>query len=415
MKPLEISGTIGEGGGQLVRTAIALSALTGQAVTISDIRGGRERGGKCCADRRVWMSCLPLTGLKSQHATAIQFLAEATDADVEGLTVGSRTVTFCPRRGPADLLRRNISISAESGSASTLLILQAILPFLVFAGNESDEPVELEISGGTNVSFSLSFEYLDQVLLPTLEDRFSIRVERRLIRRGWSLGPQSRGKIWIKLFPLKVGQSLLFKAPSRPQSYEVKSIDVSMVVPISVQEKLQASLTKDLADLFPGSDVHFKLVEDSSLDSRWYILLVAHSGSGIRWGHDFLGSMPKKTKNRDNFSAQISSKVCRGLYGETSAGGQADVHLQDQVVVFQALCDGYSSLPRNDVSSPDILIDAMGNLDIGNGRMRKERTHEPFGHGSLHARTARWLVSELLPSVEFYNKGDLVKGSGTKV
>lgn len=398
MKPLEISGTTGEGGGQLVRTAIALSALTGQAVTISDIRGGRERGG-----------------LKSQHATAIQFLAEATDADVEGLTVGSRAVTFCPRRSPADLLRRNISISAESGSASTLLILQAILPFLVFAGNESDEPVELQISGGTNVSFSLSFEYLDQVLLPTLEDRFSIRVERRLIRRGWSLGPQSRGKIWIKLFPLKVGQSLQFKAPERQQSSEVKSIDVSMVVPISVQEKLQASLTKDLADLYPGSDVHFKLVEDSSLDSRWYILLVAHSGSGIRWGHDFLGSMPKKTKNRDTFSAQISSKVCRGLYGETSAGGQADVHLQDQVVVFQALCDGYSSLPRNDESSPDILIDAMGNLDIGNGRMRKEKTHEPFGHGSLHAQTARWLVSELLPSVEFYNKGDLVKGAGTKV
>lgn len=222
MKPLEISGTTGEGGGQLVRTAIALSALTGQAVTISDIRGGRERGGKCCADRRVWMSCLPFAGLKSQHATAIQFLAEATDADVEGLTVGSKTVTFCPRRGPADLLRRNISISAESGSASTLLILQAILPFLVFAGNESDEPVELEISGGTNVSFSLSFEYLDQVLLPTLEDRFSIRVERRLIRRGWSLGPQSRGKIWIKLFPLKAGQSLRFKAPERPQAYEVK-------------------------------------------------------------------------------------------------------------------------------------------------------------------------------------------------
>lgn len=329
--------------------------------------------------------------------------------------MGSKVVTFCPRRGPADLVRRNISISAESGSASTLLILQAILPFLVFAGNGSDEPVELELSGGTNVSFSLSFEYLDQVLLPTLEDRFSIRAERKLIRRGWSLGPQSRGKIWIKLFPLRIGKSLRFNAPEHPQSYQVKSIDVSMVVPMNVHEKLQASLTKDLANLYPGSDVHFKLVEDSSLDSRWYILLVAHSGSGIRWGHDFLGSMPKKTKNRDTFSAQVSSKVCRGLYEETSAGGQADAHLQDQIVVFQALCDGYSSLPRNDESSPASLLDATGNLNIGDGRMRKEKTHEPFGHGSLHSQTARWLVSELLPGVEFYNKGDLVKGAGTKV
>ncbi|KAF4985622.1 hypothetical protein FDECE_16426 [Fusarium decemcellulare] len=401
MKPIELDGRTGEGGGQVVRVAIVLAALTGQAITITNVRGNRQGGG-----------------LKSQHVTSIQFLAEATDADVDGLSVGSKTVTFAPRKSPTELLQRNIKISAASGAASTLLILQAILPFLVFAGNDSDEPVELDISGGTNVSFSLSFEYLDQVLLPTLEDRFGIQVERTLKRRGWSLGPQSRGQIWIKLHPLKIGQAFRSKPPEQlkyPESYEIESVDVSMVVPSSVQEKLQASLTKDLGDLYPGADVHFKLIEDSNLDSRWYILLVAHSKTGIRWGHDFLGSMPKKTKNRDTFTAQISSKLCRGLYDEVSVGGQADIHLQDQVVVFQALCDGHSSLPRGDgpdESSPSVLIDAMGNLDIGEGRMRKEKTHEPFGHGSLHSQTARWVVSELLPNVEFFNKGDLVKGSG---
>ncbi|KAM5348866.1 hypothetical protein ACJ41O_008689 [Fusarium nematophilum] len=368
------------------------------------------------------MSPLPrlitLSGLKSQHVTSIQWLAEVTEADVEGLSVGSKTITFAPRRGPAELLQRNIKISAASGSASALLILQAILPFLMFAGNDAGEPVEVDISGGSNVSFSLSFEYLDQVLLPTLEDRFGIRVERKLKRRGWSLGPQSRGQIWLKLIPLTVGQGLKFTAPERPkypESYEVKGVDVSMVVPVSVHEKLQASLTKDLGDLFPGADLHFKLVEDSGLDSRWYILLVAHSVSGIRWGHDFLGSMPKKTKNRDVFTAQVSSKLCRGLYQEVSVGGQADVHLQDQIVVFQALCGGYSSLPRGDgpAESSTAVIDAMGNLDIGDGRMRREKTYEPFGHGSLHTQTARWVVGEMLPSVEFYNRGDIVKGVGT--
>ncbi|KAF4471634.1 RNA 3 -terminal phosphate cyclase [Fusarium albosuccineum] len=401
MKPIELDGRTGEGGGQVVRVAIVLAALTGQAITITNVRGNRQGGG-----------------LKSQHVTSIQFLAEATDADVDGLSVGSKIVTFAPRKSPTELLQRNIKISAASGAASTLLILQAILPFLIFAGNDSDEPVELDISGGTNVSFSLSFEYLDQVLLPTLEERFGIQVERKLKRRGWSLGPQSRGQIWIKLHPLKIGQAFRFKPPEQlkcPESYEIESVDVSMVVPSSVQEKLQASLTKDLGDLYPGADVHFKLIEDSNLDSRWYILLVAHSKTGIRWGHDFLGSMPKKTKSRDTFTAQISSKLCRGLYDEVSVGGQADIHLQDQVVVFQALCDGHSSLPRGDgpdESSPSVLIDAMGNMDIGEGRMRKEKTHEPFGHGSLHSQTARWVVCELLPNVEFFNKGDLVKGTG---
>ncbi|KAF4450673.1 RNA 3'-terminal phosphate cyclase [Fusarium austroafricanum] len=401
MKPVELDGRIGEGGGQVVRVAVAIAALTGQAVTITNVRGNRERGG-----------------LKSQHVTSIQYLAEVTDADVEGLSVGSKTITFAPRRGPTELYQRNIKISAASGSASSLLILQAILPFLVFAGNDSEEPVELQISGGSNVSFSLSFEYLDQVLLPTLEDRFSVQVERSLDRRGWSLGPQSRGQISLKFHPLKIGQSLRYKAPEQqkhPDSFEVKSVDVSMVVPGSAHDRLQASLTRDLGGLFSGADIQFKLVEDANMDSRWYILLVARSASGIRWGHDWLGSIPKKTKNRDVFIDQVSRKLCRGLYEEVAAGGQVDVHLQDQVVIFQALCDGYSSFPRGDApdeSSTNMLIDAMGNLDIGNGRMRKEKTHEPFGHGSLHTQTARWVASEMLPGVEFYNKGDLVKGAG---
>ncbi|KAF4983150.1 hypothetical protein FZEAL_1373 [Fusarium zealandicum] len=399
MKPLQLDGRTGEGGGQLVRVATAIAALTGQAITITNVRGNREAGG-----------------LKSQHVTSIQWLAEVTDADVDGLSVGSKTITFAPRRGPTELFQRNIKISAASGSASTLLILQAILPFLVFAGNDSGEPVELDISGGSNVSFSLSFEYLDQVLLPTLEERFGVRVERQLKRRGWSSGPQSRGQIWIKLYPLTIGQTLRFKPSEKPGSHEVKSVDVSMIVPISVHEKLQASLTKDVGNLFPGVDLHFKLTEDSSQDSRWYILLVAHSISGIRWGSDFLGSMPKKTKNRDVFTAQVSSKLCRQLYQEVSVGGQADVHLQDQIVVFQALCEGYSSIPRPDSSDnppSSVLIDDMGNLNIGDGNMRKEKTHEPFGHGSLHTQTARWVVSEMLPSVQFFNKGDVVKGAGT--
>jgi len=188
-----------------------------------------------------------------------------------------------------------------------------------------------------------------------------------------------------------------------------------MVVPGSTLERLQASLTRGLGDLFSGADVHFKHVEDTNLDSRWYILLVAHSTSGVRWGHDWLGSIPKKTKNRDMFADQVSRKLCRGLYDEVAVGGQVDVHLQDQVVVFQALCEGYSSFPRGDApdeSPPDTLINAMGNLDIGTGRMRKEKTHEPFGYGSLHTQTARWVASEMLPSVEFYNKGNLVKGAG---
>ncbi|KAH7161301.1 RNA 3'-terminal phosphate cyclase/enolpyruvate transferase [Dactylonectria macrodidyma] len=394
MKPIEIDGRTGEGGGQV-------------SVIITNVRGNRGgvKGG----------------GLKSQHVTSIRWLAEATDAEVEGLSVGSKTISFFPRRAPSELVQRNIKISADSGAASTLLILQAIFPFLLFSGNHNGDPVELEVSGGTNVSFSLSYDYLDLVLLPVLEERFGIQVERRLIRRGWSLGPPSKGSFWMKIRPLSVGGQLQFKAAAprtTPGPYEVTNVDVTMVVPGTVHEGLQNALVKDLDLLFPGANVDFKLVEDSHLETRWYILLVAHSKDGRRFGKDYLGSMPKKGKMRGLFTAQVSDKLCRGLFEEVNHGGEVDEHLQDQLICFQALCNGYSSFPRGD--SPDeaslgVVIDALGNLDIRDARMRKEKNHEPFGHGSLHTRTARFVVSELLPAVEFYNKGDLVKGSGLLV
>ncbi|KPM41959.1 hypothetical protein AK830_g4564 [Neonectria ditissima] len=397
MKPIEIDGRTGEGGGQVVRTAICLAALTTQPVIIRNITR---------------------PGLKSQHVTSIQWLAEATGAEVEGVSVGSTTVSFIPRRGPDELLQRNIKLSAASGSASTLLILQAILPFLVFAGNDSREPLQVSISGGTNVSFSLSYDYLDQVLLPVLEERFGIQVERKLTRRGWSLGPSSRGSFWLKIIPIPAGQPLRYKATAprkHPESFEVTGVDVTMVVPSTVHEELQNALVKDLDVLFPGAEVNFKLVEDSLLETRWYVLLVAHSKGGMRWGKDYLGSMPKKGKQRASFTSQVSDKLCRGLFDEVAHGGEVDVHLQDQLVCFQALCDGYSSFPRGecpDDSALDVLIDALGNLDVGGSRMRKEKTSEPFGHGSLHTQTARFVASEMLPAVEFYNKGHLVRGAG---
>ncbi len=96
-----------------------------------------------------------------------------------------------------------------SAAASAMLIFQALLPFLLLAGDSgADEPILLEISGGTNVSFSLSYEYLDQVLLPSLETWFGIRVERVLVSRGWSTGgwnpggSASRGLIRFTIHPL---------------------------------------------------------------------------------------------------------------------------------------------------------------------------------------------------------------------
>ncbi|OHF03190.1 RNA 3'-terminal phosphate cyclase [Colletotrichum orchidophilum] len=445
-KPIEIDGRTGEGGGQLVRVAIALAAVTSQPVRITNVRGNRPaRGGGGAGGGNSKGG-----GLKAQHVTAIRWLAEATEADVDGLSVGSSTLTFTPRLPPSAALNNNnnnksrkITIAADTGAASTLLILQAILPFLLYAAADPDvdaepgnasstSPIELEITGGTNVGWSLSYEYLDQVLLPRLESSFvGIHVARRLVKRGWSLGPQSRGAIALTIRPLKPGQTLRPAVPSDPPEEstqdgppgirEVRHVDVSMIVPAHMHAALQDKLAQDITRAFPDADIDFKVVEDSGHDARVYTLLVARSASGtLRWGRDVLMSTPKKGKQggkNEDVVSLVSRKVVGGLVKELSIRGSTmDEFLQDQLVIFQALADGTTSFPRapapisgaNDV---EVVNQGVAQLDLGE-KMRKDRTDKPFGHGSLHSQTARWVASEILPSVEWYNKGTICKGVG---
>ncbi|KAI0837886.1 EPT/RTPC-like protein [Hypoxylon sp. FL0890] len=410
-KPLQLDGRTGEGGGQLVRIACALAAVTSQPIQIDHVRGNRQghRGG----------------GLKAQHVSAVQWLVEATGAEVDGLAVGSHKLEFKPSLPPTALKSRNFKIVAANSASSTLLIFQAIFPFLLFAGNESGDPIELEIDGGTNVSFSLSYEYLDQVLLPTLQDKFGITVERQLKKRAWAVGTQSRGCIWLRFQPLPPAQSLkpreLWNKPVTAEDFKLKKIDVSILVPSALREPLQNALANNLNQLFPDVDIGFVVTEDSSHDAQMYTLLVAHSQTGLRWGRDYMYDKARKKKTPEALSAEISRKVCRDLFEEISIRGVVDEYLQDQLIVFQALADGRTSFPRSTepagASTGSGVTDDLDDLDRSfkdlklENRMRRDKTHEPFGEGSTHTTTARWVVSELLPTVQWFNKGTICDGA----
>ena len=365
----------------------------------------------------------PQKGLKNQHVAAIQWLAAATDAQVTGLAVGSHTLEFRPRRKPSDLARRRIAIEPASPAASTLLVFQAIFPFLLFAGGDAGGggPIELELSGGTNVAFSPTYEYLDQVLLPALEERFGVVVERTRTGRGWSLGALSRGTISLKFTPLAPGTTLKprERPALRPSDFEVKTVDVSVVAPSDMHESLSRALVRDLGSLFPDADVEFKPMEDSGRDSRVYVLLVARSAA-LRWGRDILTSVPKKAKSKSAVSDAFSRQVAKDLYREVRKRGVVDEFLQDQLVVFQALAEGRTSFPRSEGEDTDETdaADALAGLQIGEGDeglKKVKKIYEPFGEGTTHTTTARWVTAELLPGVTWYNNGSVCDGAGIRM
>lgn len=402
-KPTTLDGRTGEGGGQLVRLAVSLSSVTGTPIRITHVRGNRPggRGG----------------GLKAQHVASLSYLASATNAVVSGLSVGSHTLEFAPRRRPWGIPDRKIRIVAESAAASTLLVFQAVLPFLLFAGGA--EALELEIVGGTNVSFSLSYEYADQVLLPALEERFGVVVERRLKKRGWSAGWLEEGEVWFGIRPLGVGETLKLTEEWKDREYgeedfEVTSVDVTILAPGDMHAGFQTLLVRELEDAFPRVEVVFKVVEDTVQDSRVYVLCVAKSHR-LRWGRDCLTAVGKRGKKAD-VVRMVSRQVCRELTEEVHSRGAVDEYLQDQLVVFQALAEGTSSFPRSGMrlESEDGQKEVIAELNIGQ-RMKRDKTVEPFGEGSMHTTTARWVTAELLDGLEWYNKGRICRGVGMKM
>ena len=140
---IHIDGSLGEGGGQILRSSLGLSVVTGQSFQIQNIRAGRKK-----------------PGLLRQHLTAVQAAAEISQAEVKGNVLGSLSLTFHPH----DL--RSGSYRFSIGTAgSTTLVLQTVLPALLSA----DQPSTLTLQGGTHNPFAPPFHFLEKTFLPVLE------------------------------------------------------------------------------------------------------------------------------------------------------------------------------------------------------------------------------------------------------
>jgi RNA 3'-terminal phosphate cyclase (ATP) len=185
--PIQLEGTTLEGGGQLLRIAIGLSSLTKTPIHITNIRGKRSGGG----------------GLKAQHLTSIQWLGEACNARISGAGLKSKEITFTPSAAKQGT---NSEAGAEgvrikqTTPGSVDLVLQAILPYILFSG--SQPPVCVRITGGTNVSNSPSVDYIAQVLVPMLQLIGIPHIDNQIHSRGWSQGSTSLGSVTYTITPL---------------------------------------------------------------------------------------------------------------------------------------------------------------------------------------------------------------------
>jgi RNA 3'-terminal phosphate cyclase (ATP) len=204
---LTIDGSQGEGGGQLLRTSLALSLVTGEPFRIENVRARRAK-----------------PGLMRQHLAALSAAAEISRAEVTGASVGAREVTFRPGRARGG----NYFFSVGTAGSATL-VLQTVLPALMLAA----EPSTLILEGGTHNPHSPPFEFVARAFLPLLR-RMGPRVDAVLERPGFY--PAGGGRIRVAISPVTTLRRIDLLERGEIRSFQGKAMVAALPVSIADRE-----------------------------------------------------------------------------------------------------------------------------------------------------------------------------------
>ncbi|KAI0057106.1 RNA 3'-terminal phosphate cyclase [Artomyces pyxidatus] len=319
-----IEGNVLEGGGQLLRNTVALSALLQTPVTVHKIRNGRSP-----------------PGLKNQHATGLRLVAEICCAQLTGAHPGSESISFTP--GP---LRLPGSFHANpQTAASTALLLQVALPCLLFA--PTPEPSTLMLQGGTNAAQAPQIDYTQHVLLPFLRRHFALSPELNVFKRGYF--PKGGGTVAFSLPPVR-GPLPPVTLTERGRVAAVRGRAYVAGLPAELARKMRDAATASLV----AAGVDARLIQIDALRER--DCDVHGSGSGVvLWAETEGGcvlagsSLGTKKKDPSVVGAEAAAELSRNL----SHGGCVDEHLQvcsDQIIIFLALAKGESTISTGPIT-----------------------------------------------------------------
>lgn len=313
---IELDGSVGEGGGQVLRNAIAIAALLRKRIRVYNIRAKRNP-----------------PGLRPQHMTAVKAVAELCGGEVSGLHIGSTEIVLIPGES------RGTSYVFDAGTAgSTTLMLQSLLPVMSFAKHR----LSVELRGGTNNPLAPPVDYIETVLLPVLS-RMGVRANLRLLRRGFY--PRGGGIIQVSTEPVK--------RLSPIELVEVGEVEEVMVYAYSCnlpahivdriskrsEELLRANGVKDVRIV---REVLQRGNSKCSLDPGTGVILVARTSAGAVIGSDALGE-------RGVPSEVVANRAVDSLIGQLKY--PVDRHLGDQLIIWTALAAGRSRFTVSELTS----------------------------------------------------------------
>ena len=308
---LQIDGSEGEGGGQILRTALALSMVTGRPFEVFSLRAGRSR-----------------PGLRPQHLMCVKASAKICSAAVTGAKLGSMAVRFEPGAVKPG------TYTFEIGTAgSTSLVLHTLALPLALASSRT----VLTITGGTHVAFAPTFHFLARQWAVLL-GRLGIDVELDLKRAGYY--PAGGGEIRAKVRPASSIQPLTLGPRGELESLDGASAVSNLPHSIAVRQTRRALARLDAEGLAAG----LELLALPSRGKGTMLQLVSTYEGGGRACHDALGAIGKRAE-------QVADDACDALLDFLRTRGAVDAHTADQLILPLALADGPSEFPVPAVTS----------------------------------------------------------------
>lgn len=324
VEPLVIDGSMGEGGGQILRTSLALSAVLGRPVKIINIRAKRSN-----------------PGLQRQHLAAVRVLAQLSGARVKGASVGSTELEFHPTS------LRSGYIEIDIGTAgSVTLVFQAIMPVLAFLPGETT----LTVRGGTDVPWSPTIDYLANVVLWHLE-KMGLKASVEIHRRGYY--PKGGGRVTYHIYdPPGMLKPISLTESGEIISIEGRSLACNLPTHVAERQARSAALViKRRLDSSLPINIRVDHCTTSALGPGSSIAIWANTRNS-RLGSDSLGA---KGKPAEKVGEEAGTKLVEDL--STRAG--LDRHMSDMIIPLLALASGVSR-----VRGSRLTLHALTNLEV---------------------------------------------------
>jgi RNA 3'-terminal phosphate cyclase (ATP) len=304
---VRIDGSIGEGGGQVVRTALSLSAVTQREVEIAGIRKNRR-----------------IPGMRHDLIATVRAFATGTHGRLDGDTLGSDTLRYYPGRVQPGRYELAIGDSSE-GTGSVPLLFQALAPGLALAGGTT----ELVLRGGTHAHASPTVTYLQTVFIPSAR-KFGLRVEVAAPR--WGFAPHGVGEMRARVQPVTTFHAA--DLTTRGSLLQIGGSSIACGLEEGFAERQKERVNRRLQEVGRQALIQIVGVPNDNAGAMLFLLAVFErtiagftslAGPGIS-------------------AEQAADEAVNGLFAYIPTYAVLDKHVADQVLVYAALADGKSNL-----------------------------------------------------------------------